>query len=173
MTTRTPTYTNLIRESIINDYLLYNAVVILIYKPSLGLTDSITSLQLEARKELTMEEVAAAEIGGDTLKGYARFILDNATITNDTDSTSTISSSSTNLEATFTGKGADLDPFTHIVVARGVNLTNASTTNGNNRGNTSGSVIYVEPVVNSPLVLQKDYTFRYTVKFALATKATI
>lgn len=156
-----PTYTNEIKKSIISDYLKSNLVILLIYKPGLGLTNAITSIEQEARLNLTMLEASATEVGATQLNGYSRNIVSSLNITDDF---------SSSLEVTFTADGGNIGPFTHVVAARGADLRNASISNGNNRGNSQGTVIFVEPVINAPLILNDLYTFRYTLKFNISTQ---
>ncbi len=164
--TKIPTYTNEIRKSIIDNYLSFNLVAFLIYKPSLGITDAPTNAELNLRKELTMEEAAASEIGGINLNGYSRIIVDLASSVNNN-----IDNLSTNTkDIYFIPTTGIIGPFTHVVVARGANITGGTIANGNNRGNITGTIIYTEPVVNAPLIIEPPQQFKFTVNLNLATK---
>lgn len=162
-----PTYTYLIKESIIKNYLGSNLVIALINNSNLGITDTPTAQELEARRNLTMTDIFNTEIGGTSLNGYARAIILNNTIT-----TTVVNGELTESELTvsFTASGGDMEAFSHIVAIRGANVTGADPIlNGNNRGDTNGSIIFVEPVDNlsnpgNPLVVLNGATFGYTFK---------
>lgn len=162
-----PTYTYLIKESIIKNYLGSNLVIALINNSNLGITDTPTAQELEARRNLTMTDIFNTEIGNISLNGYARAIILNNTIT-----TNIVNGDLTEseLNVSFTASGGDMEAFSHIVAIRGANVTGADPVlNGNNRGDTNGSIIFVEPVDNlsnpgSPLVVLNGSTFDYTFK---------
>lgn len=161
-----PTYTNEYREGVILEYLSFNLVSFLIYKPSLGLSDSPTVSELEGRRNLTMNIAASAEVGSANLNGYKRQIV---SLSEPTDSSIT---SSTNVQGTteFTAQGGSIGPFTHIVIARGADLRNITVSNGNNRGNNTGTVIFVEPVIEGPIILQAPFTYQHTFNFTISTR---
>lgn len=162
-----PTYTNLIKENIIKNYLGSNLVVVLINNPNLGITDSPTVQQLNARRNLTMIDVFNTEIGGNNLNGYARAIVNNSNINPiivNTDLTEA------EINVSFTAVGGVMGPFSHIVVVRGANVSGANPlTNGNNRGDTTGNIIFIEPITNNAapetaLSILNGATFDYTFK---------
>lgn len=158
-----PTYTQAIKEKIIKDYFGGNLVVLLINNNNLGITDTPSSTQLEARQNYSTNNLINNEIGGTNLNGYQRQIIPNNTI-NPIKVSTTLTK--INLSVSFQADNGDFDPFTHIVVLRGANLTNANTNNGNNRGDTSGTIIFIEPVDNinspgSPFILQQNVVFNY------------
>lgn len=160
-----PTYTNEFRSGFIQDYIYFNLVSFLIYKPSLGLTNSPTASELKLRRDLNMNLAAAAEIGSESLNGYRRQII---TLTN---STVNVNETSTTVEGSseFIAEGGPIGPFTHIVVARGADLRNKSVSNGNNRGNNQGTVIFVEPVISAPIVIESPVSFTHSLKFSVST----
>jgi len=162
-----PTYTYIIKENLIKNYLGSNLVVALINNPNLGITDTPTAEESEARRNLTMTDVFNTEIGGTNLNGYARAIILNNTI-----NTTVVNTELTEAELNvlFTANGGDMEAFSHIVVIRGANITGADPIlNGNNRGDTNGTIIFVEPVNNisnsgNPLTILDGTTFDYTFK---------
>ncbi len=161
-----PTYTYAIKENLIKDYLGANLVIALINNINLGITDTPSSTQLQARQNYDINNLISNEIGGTNLNGYRRFVVINNTITTNNIS-NTITES--NLTATFTASGGNFDAFTHIIAIRGANLTNATNVNGNNRGDTNGTIIFIEPVFNTftpgtSLILQDGITFTYNFK---------
>ena len=164
-----PTYTTEIRRSIIDTYLSFNLVAILINRPSLGLTDTPTNTEMNERRNLTMAQVIASEIGSTSLKGYKRQIITvnpGATVAGTTLSQNSI-------VVTFqAAPGTSLDPFTHIVYVRGANLTLATDLNGNNRGNVSGTVVLVEPIQFAPVTLAHPSTFQHTLDLKVSTVGT-
>lgn len=168
-----PTYTYLIKENIIKNYLGSNLVVALINNSNLGITDTPTAQESEARRNLTMTDVFNTEIGNTSLNGYARALILNNSI-----STNVVNESLTETELTvsFTASGGDMEPFSHIVVIRGANITSADPVlNGNNRGDTNGNIIFVEPVDNfsnpgNPLVILNGATFDYTFKLVSSSE---
>lgn len=162
-----PTYTNSIRKQIIDEYLSYNLVSILIYDTSLGLTDTPNSLELEARRNLIMSSVAANEIGDVSLKGYKRCLItpDPATQLPGNILSETIITSSFQAEV-----GLELDQATHIVYVRGANQLGADPSNGNNRGDLQGDVILVEPIENAPIILAHPTVFEHTLDLRISTQ---
>lgn len=163
-----PTYTYAIKERIIKDYLGANLVIALINNTNLGITDTPSLSELQARQNYSNSNLLSNEIGGVNLNGYKRYIISNNDI-NPVNTTTTTTEVS--LTAEFTAVGGNFDPFSHIVLIRGANTTGASINNGNNRGDTSGTIISIEPVLNtitpgSPLVLQTGITFNYSFKLS-------
>lgn len=161
-----PTYTYAIKDKIIKDYFGANLVAALINNNNLGITDAPSSTQLAARQNYNINNLVTNEIGALNLNGYQRQIIPNNTIT-----PTIISNTLTevNLNVSFTAVGGNFDLFTHIVVIRGANLTNATIINGNNRGDINGTIIFIEPVNNittpgSPILLQDGITFNYSFK---------
>lgn len=165
-----PTYTTAIKEKIIKDYLGSNLVVALINNINLGITDLPSSTQLEARENYNINNLLTNEIGASNLNGYKRALILNNTITTSVTSPSTIEA---NFTVNFEAIGGNFDPFSHIVVIRGANITNALPSNGNNRGDVNGTIIFIEPVNNilnpaQPLVLQQGITYTYNFKLISA-----
>ena len=150
-----PIITNEFYRYLINQATGYNMAAILINMPSLGLTDSPTSDQLINRRQLTLVNAVAQEIA--LTGGYQRSIITlPSTITTDSNNNFTLS-----ITATFTASGA-MGPFTHICYVKGANLVGATTSNGNNRGDTTGILYKVEPVITAPLTIQANVTFSHT-----------
>jgi hypothetical protein len=168
-----PTYTYKIKENIIKNYLGANLVVALINNASLGITDTPTNQELESRRNFSSSNLFNFEIGSSSLNGYARAIIDNSSISTDIVNAQV---TETNLTATFTAFGGSFEPFTHIVVIRGANLSNANPElNGNNRGDTTGTIIFIEPVENpinpgSPLTLNNGVSYNYNFKLVSASQ---
>ena len=165
-----PTYTRAVRKSLIETFFGNNLVVALIDYEELGLSNSPTVEQLNARRDLDMSEVASREIGADSLNGYARYIvtidkIDVIEIDGDSSQSETV--------AIFEAQGGDMDKFTHIVAVRSADLTNAdSNLNGNNRGSAVGEVIFVEPTnsLDEPLIITSGSSFEYTFKLIASTE---
>lgn len=168
-----PTYTYAIKNKIITDYLGSNLAIILINNPNLGMTDTPTLDQLEARRNFTASNLINFEIGANLLKGYRRFLVSNSAITTNNIS---VNQTEANLQADFTAVGGDFDPITHVVALRGANITGANPlSNGNNRGDTNGTILFIEPIENlvspnTPLVIPETTTFNYTFKLISATE---
>lgn len=168
-----PTYTHKIKENIVKNYLGSNLIVALINYSNLGITDAPSAQELEARRNFTTQQLFNFEIGVSNLNGYARAIVDNTNI-NPIQVNSTLTEASINVS--FTAQGGPFEPFTHIVIVRGANLNNADPTiNGNNRGDTNGTVIFVEPVQNtlnpgSAITLGEGTTFNYDFKLISAAE---
>lgn len=163
-----PTYTYAIKEKIIKDYLGGNLVIALINNSNMGQTDLPSSTQLDIRRSYTSLNLGINEIGASNLNGYKRYIILNSTIN---PLITSVSKTEVDLTASFTASGGNFDPITHVVVLRGANITGASNTNGNNRGDTTGTIIFIEPVLNSlnpgtPLIIQSGITFNYNFKLA-------
>ncbi len=155
------TYCNQFKESVLTSYLSYNLVAFLINKPSLGITNSPTTAQLLERKTLTMEEAAAFEI--NVAGGYKRAIIPlTPLINNDNERSSFI-----NVSAQFTPTAGSFAACTHICYARGASLATASNANGNNRGDNTGILIKVEPVINAPFIITAPTTFIHNTQFKL------
>lgn len=162
-----PTHTYAIKENIIKNYLGSNLVVVLINNANLGITDTPTAQEQESRATLTMTDVFNTEVGSTSLNGYARAIVSSSSIV-----TSVINTQLTEAEinVSFTATGGDIEAFSHIVVIRGATVTNADPLlNGNNRGDTNGNIIFVEPVTNTSnpgfsLSIVNGTTFDYTFK---------
>lgn len=162
-----PTYTYAIKEKLITDYLGGNLVVALINAPDLGITDTPSTQQLNARRTYTMNNVFTTEIGVTALNGYARQIVDPLDITVTQVDTNL---SEAEISVSWTAVDGDMEPFSHFVVIRGAELTNADPiVNGNNRLSTIGTIIFIEPVNNIanpgvPYIITENLTFNYTFK---------
>lgn len=162
-----PTYTNQIKREIIESFLGSNLVVALVNYPNAGLSDTPTTQELAARKNFGMTNVFNTEIGRTNMNGYARQIVEDLSI----ETLSTLTKAE--VEVSFTAEGGNFDPFTHIVLIKDADLSNADpATNGNNRGSTVGSVIYIEPVNNQsqPLILTNNLTFNYSFSLNIASQ---
>lgn len=168
-----PTYTYEIKHKIIKDYLGANLAVALINNINLGLTDAPSNEELEARKLFIANSLVDFEIGDSVLNGYRRNLISNSSI-----NPIIISPNQTevSLQATFTAIGGNFNPATHVVVLRGANINAANPiTNGNNRGDTNGTIIFIEPINNilnpgTPFILQEGITFNYNFKLINATE---
>jgi hypothetical protein len=159
----TATITKEIREFFITDTIGYNLVAFLINMPSLGNTDTPTNDQLLNRENLTMASAAAQEV---TATSYARYIasIDPTDIVEDNDGKFFIS-----VTAVFTPTSDNpIGPVTHVVWARGANLVGATELNGNNRGDTTGIVYKVEPLVAAPQTLIYPVVFKPTITIEIA-----
>lgn len=155
-----PTFTNKIKENLLTDFLGLNLVIALINYPELGLTDSITNEQLNLRSNLTLDNISEYEIGKFSLNGYKRQIVNfNSSLISGENVKQVI----TTVE--FEANGADFEPATHIIAIQGARLSNAEPENGNNRGDGQGTIIYVEPINNAPLVVAENTVFEYTATF--------
>lgn len=139
-----PTISKEINKAFIDDFLSFSLGAFLIYKPDLGLDDTPTEQEFSNRKELTMREAVKYEVGGPSLNGYKRHIISevNTSYTN--------SFASMTLIAEFEALGDYMGPFTHICLARGVNLYAPANT-GFGRGDPQGNLILVKPVPTRPL----------------------
>lgn len=168
-----PTYTYAIKNKIITDYLGTNLAILLINNPNLGMTDTPTADQLEARRNFDASNLLTFEIGTPALNGYRRDLILNSEIT-----PTVINSNQTEaiIEAHFTAVGNNFQPATHVVALRGADLTGANElTNGNNRGSTAGTIIFIEPIQNivspnTPLIIQQGTTFTYNFRLINATE---
>lgn len=162
-----PTYTYAIKAGIISNYLGANLAVALINNPNLGITDTPTTAELEARKNFSTTSLFNFEIGEVNLNGYARALVTSSNIS---PSVVTPDQTEANITVTFTADGGSFDPFSHLVVLRGANTVGADATlNGNNRGDTNGTIIFIEPVENTinpgtPLVLDRGISYNYSFK---------
>jgi len=160
----TATITKEIREFFITDTIGYNLVAFLINMPSLGNTDTPTNDELLNRENLTMASAAAQEV---TDASYSRYIatIDPADIIEDNDGKFSVS-----VTATFTPTESNpIGPVTHVVWARGANLVGADPIiNGNNRGDTTGTVYKVEPLVAAPQTLIYPVVFSPTINIEIA-----
>jgi hypothetical protein len=140
----TATITKEIKTYFITNTVGYNLVALLINMPSLGNTNSPTNDQLLNRENLTMATAVAQEISSI---GYKRHIV----ILNSANIVYSNGAASISITANFTPASTQtFGPFTHVVFARGANLIGANSGNGNNRGDTTGTVYKVEPVTSAP-----------------------
>lgn len=162
-----PTYTDDIRQLILNSFINSNLVAALINYSALGLTDTPNATELDLRRTLDLTNIAVIEVGGTALNGYARQVITLPAATNDV--TNEVSSSTTSVS--FTASGGDFDDFTHVILITGADLIGAAPANGNNRGSTVGTVVYAEPVVGAPVSLLDGQTFNYNFTLNLASKA--
>jgi hypothetical protein len=140
------------------NYTSTNLVALLINRPELGLSSSPTLTQLEARLSLTMEDAVAWEL---TQSAYSRAIVTSPVIMLPTSTTLTAE-----LIATVTFSGI-IGPFTHILFTRGANVAGANAGNGNNRGSSNGTIIWIDSVVSAPLTITTPATFVYTLNLPI------
>lgn len=162
-----PTYTNEIRLKILDTFVSINLVAILINYPELGITDSPSAPQAALRRALTMQIVATKELA--LTGGYQRSII---TLPASTPDSTDLNRSNSSGIATFQPIST-FAPCTHIVYARGANLSGVDPSNGNNRGNTLGTVIFVEPIVGAPLTLSNPTVFQHNFTFSTTTRPII
>lgn len=162
-----PTYSYAIKSGMITNYLGANLAVALVNNSNLGITDTPTSSELEARKNFSTANLFNLEIGASSLNGYSRVLVPSVNITPTVISPNKTEAS---ISVTFTASGGSFEPFTHIVVLRGANTVGADPSiNGNNRGDTNGTIVFVEPVDNTlspgtPLTLPSGISYNYTFK---------
>jgi len=159
----TTTITKELKTYFITNTIGYNLVALLINMPSLGVTSSPTNDQLLLRENLTMATAVAQEVVVGT--SYKRHIVefDSEDIVY-SNGQATISVTATFTPLTSTNS---IGSFTHVVWARGANLVGATPTNGNNRGNTTGTIWKVQTVLAAPT------TITYPVVFSPTTDITI
>jgi hypothetical protein len=124
---------------------------ILINYPDLGIDDTPTQQELTLRYGLLMSEVGVREISANG--GYARRTLGTITPVIDNHVYSFTLSSS------FLPVGGNYSEATHIIYA-----TNALST----RGNTQGTVILVEPILNAPVIITNGVTYTHSTEIQLA-----
>lgn len=168
-----PTYSYAIQSGIINNYLGANLAIALINNSNLGITDTPTLTELEARKNFTTQDLLNFEIGATNFNGYSRVFIPPSNI-----NPIVVSSTQTEVElnAIFTAVDGDFEPFSHIVVLRGANTIGADPLlNANNRGDISGTIIFIEPVNNNlnpgtPLILSEGISYNYTFKLISAAE---
>ena len=152
-----PTFTESIQEKVITSFLGNNLVLALINYPELGLTDAPTQDEYELRTSFNLDNINVYEIGGAGLNGYQRQIIN---IDPNLIVGTNIKRVITTVE--FEAVGAAMEPFTHIVAIQAANLVEATEENGYNRGDSQGTVIFVEPVKDGPIELQAETVFEYT-----------
>jgi len=168
-----PTYSYAIRSGIINNYLGANLAVALINNSNLGITDTPTTAELESRKNFTTLDLFNFEIGATNLNGYARVLIPALDIN---PVTTSVDQTEAEISVTFTASNGDFEPFSHIAVLRGANTVGADPNlNGNNRGDTNGTIIFLEPVENTtnpgiPLILSNGVSYNYTFKLVSAAE---
>lgn len=154
----TPIKTQQYLSFLLNNSIGLNLVAFLINMPTLGVTNSPTDDQLLLIRSLTMVNAVAQEISS---VGYQRYIVNfptgNIVATTDNISVPIIS--------TFTNTTGNSGPATHICYARGANIIGATSSNGFNRGDNTGTLIQVEPLVGTPLTIQQNTTFTHTTTF--------
>ena len=157
----TTTITKELKTYFITNTIGYNLVALLINMPSLGVTDSPTNDELLLRENLTMTTAVAQEVA-DT--DYKRHIMEF----DSEDIVYSNGQATVNVTATFTPtEGNPIGDFTHVVWARGANLVGATELNGNNRGDTTGTIWKVRSVLAAPT------TITYPVVFSPTTDITI
>ena len=155
------TITKEIRRFFITDTIGDGLVAILVNMPSLG-TENATNDELLNRENLTMELAAAQEVNSSS---YARYIatIDPEEIEEDIDGKFSLSVTAT-FEPT---EGNTIENITHIVWVRGANILNAVLENGNNRGDTTGTVYKVEPIIQAPQTLSFPVVFTSTINIEI------
>jgi len=168
-----PTYTYAIKAGIINNYLGANLAVALISNTNLGITDTPTATELEARKNFTAADLFEFEIGVTNLNGYARILVPALDIN---PAPVNVDQTEAEISVSFTASGGDFEPFSHIVVLRGASTVGADPIlNGNNRGDTNGTIVFIEPVDNTlnpgnPLILANGISYNYIFKLISAAE---
>ncbi|MFO0089607.1 MAG: hypothetical protein ACK518_02165 [bacterium] len=145
-------FTNEYYTGIIN-YTTSNLVALLINRPELGLSNSPTLPQLEARLNLNMTTAVTWELNQAT---YSRAIVTNPIINLPT---SNVLTAELTASVSFNGT---IGPFTHIVFTRGANVAGANPANGNNRGSNQGTIVWIEAVLSAPLTVTAPATYTYT-----------
>ena len=160
----TTTITRELKTYFITNAIGYNLVALLVNMPSLGITNSPTNDQLLLRENLTMATAVAQEVVIGT--SYKRHIVT-------VDSTNIIYSNgqaSVNVTASFTPLASTntIGPFTHVIWARGANLIGANTLNGNNRGDTTGTIWKIQPVLAAPQTITYLTVFNSTTDITIA-----
>ena len=160
----TTTVAKELKTYFINNTIGYNLVALLINMPSLGVTSSPTNDQLLLRENLTMATAVAQEVAVGT--SYKRHIVqfDSEDIVY-SNGQATIS-----VTATFTPLTAtnSIGNFTHVVWARGANLVGATDLNGNNRGDTTGTIWKVQSVLAAPITITYPIVFNSTTDITIA-----
>lgn len=134
-----PVITTEIRQSIINNYLTQAVSGFLIYKPDLGMNDSPSREEFQRRRDLTMQDAVDYEIGGPSLNGYRRYIVEPELIQYRDQTKITY-------RVEFQAQGGEIGPFSHVCIARGTNILNLDISTGNNRGDYLGDLILSAPV---------------------------
>lgn len=158
----TTTITKELKTYFINNTIGYNLVALLINMPSLGVSSSPNNDQLLLRENLTMATAVAQEVADTDYKRHiVEFDSEDIVYSN--------GQATVNVTATFTPLTAtnSIGPFTHVVWVRGANLVGANDANGNNRGDTTGTIWKVQSVLAAPT------TFTYPVVFSPITDITI
>lgn len=162
----TATITKEIKTYFITNTIGYNLVALLINRPTLGITNSPTNDQLLLRENLTMATAVDQEVSST---GYQRYI---ATVDSE-DIVYSNGQATVNVTATFTAPtNSSIGPFTHIVWTRGANLIGATSANGNNRGNTNGTIWKVE-LVNQVANTEQALTLQAGATYSATTDITI
>lgn len=159
-----PTYTSEYLNKLYEDYVGFNLIAFLIFRPSLGITNTPSVNELDLRRALTMQLATSYEIA--LTNGYSRSIInlieDPSSTTTDVIYTGV---------ATFTASSSgSLNAATHICFARGANLTGGSNLNGQNRGSTQGTLIKLEPLLNAPLTIAASTTLTHNTSFKLSSR---
>jgi len=113
---------------------------ILVQLPDLGTTNTPNAQELKLRRQSTLSNLVPYEVGGVMLNGYKRCFINNPNITYTT--TSVILDFLVEWEA----YNKPMGPFTHYVLCKGLNKFRTSIKNGNNRGNSEGIVLGIQPV---------------------------
>lgn len=135
-----PTLSKDILEDFGHHYVNLGLGALLVQRPELGLTDTPTAQELKLRKESTLEDLIPYEVGGIMLNGYKRCFIERPN--------TTFTSNSVVLDFLVQWEAINrpMGPFTHYVLCKNLNKFRAGTKNGNNRGDTSGVIIGVQPV---------------------------
>ena len=148
-----PTFTNIIKEKLITEFLGNNLVIALINYPELGLTDGPSQTEAELRRNFTTDQINLYEL---TNTDYKRSI-----ITVDPNLIIGENVKKVLVTAEFEAFDTSFSEATHVVAIQKANLVNASASNGNNKGDTQGNIIFVEPIKNAPFVIQANSVFEY------------
>jgi hypothetical protein len=133
-----PTISNDLISDLLDNYLLSDLAVFLIYYPELGFDNTPTKEELDLRKSLDMESASLREVILDA-NNYKRYLVSSFDIEQ-------VSSFTRVIKARFIAQGGAIGPFTHAVLARQVDVLNATFENGNNRGSDIGIVVSSSPL---------------------------
>jgi hypothetical protein len=134
-----PTIASELLNDLLNNYIFNDAAILLINYPELGFDNTPTQEELNLRKSLTMVDAALREVSSIE-NNYNRYYITPLDLSIGSNPFSRI------IKASFDAQGAAIGPFTHAVLAKGVNKINGDVTNGNNRGDEQGTVILSTPV---------------------------
>lgn len=133
-----PTISNDLINDLLENYLISDLAMLLIYYPELGFDNTPTKEELDLRKSLDMDNASLREVILNS-NGYRRYLITSNDIEHTSDYTRII-------KGQFKAEGDSIGPFTHLVLAKNVDVYNANLANGNNRGSDEGIVICCCPL---------------------------